>query len=121
MVKWTCLVCNGTKRFPTKKGYSLWSDQPEALVEFFDYTPKPIEEFQETGKLVEALSSNSTVDHKTLSPMDVSESNEEIDSTEKECNSKIEDQNDLGEDKNVKSTSPMGDDQSIIGSSTSLW
>ncbi|XP_046739555.1 ribonuclease P protein subunit p21 isoform X2 [Diprion similis] len=40
LVKWTCLTCGATRKFPTKKGYKLWADQPEALVELFDYTPK---------------------------------------------------------------------------------
>ncbi|XP_046589523.1 uncharacterized protein LOC107220614 isoform X1 [Neodiprion lecontei] len=40
MVKWTCLTCGATRKFPTKKGYKLWADQPEALVELFDYTFK---------------------------------------------------------------------------------
>ncbi|XP_072760717.1 uncharacterized protein Rpp21 [Anoplolepis gracilipes] len=40
-VKWTCLTCMNTKRFPTRKGYKLWLDQPEAIIETLDYTPKP--------------------------------------------------------------------------------
>lgn len=27
------------KKFPTKKGYRLWLDQPQAIVEILDYTP----------------------------------------------------------------------------------
>jgi len=40
-IKWTCLTCKNTKRFPTTKGYKLWLDQPEAIIETLDYTPKP--------------------------------------------------------------------------------
>jgi len=29
-----------TRRFPTKEGYKLWLDQPEAVVEILDYTPQ---------------------------------------------------------------------------------
>ncbi|EZA61428.1 hypothetical protein DMN91_003689 [Ooceraea biroi] len=39
-VKWTCLTCTNAKRFPTKKGYKLWLDQPEAVIEMLDYTPQ---------------------------------------------------------------------------------
>lgn len=40
-VKWTCLTCKNIKRFPMTKGYKLWLDQPEAIIEILDYTPKP--------------------------------------------------------------------------------
>ncbi|KYQ59611.1 Ribonuclease P protein subunit p21 [Trachymyrmex zeteki] len=39
-VKWTCLTCMNSKRYPTKKGYKLWLDQPESLVRILDFTPK---------------------------------------------------------------------------------
>jgi len=39
-IKWTCLICMNTKRYPTKKGYELWLDQPESTVEMLDFTPK---------------------------------------------------------------------------------
>jgi len=39
-VKWTCLTCMNTKRYPTKEGYKLWLDQPESIVEILDFTPK---------------------------------------------------------------------------------
>lgn len=29
----TCLVCGTIKRFPAKRGYQLWYDKPEALLE----------------------------------------------------------------------------------------
>lgn len=40
-IKWTCLTCMHTKRFPTRKGYKLWLDQSEAIVETLNYAPKP--------------------------------------------------------------------------------
>ncbi|XP_071564650.1 uncharacterized protein Rpp21 [Temnothorax nylanderi] len=39
-IKWTCLTCMNTKRYPTKKGYKIWLDQPESVVEMLDFTPK---------------------------------------------------------------------------------
>ncbi|KAL2737838.1 ribonuclease P protein subunit p21 [Vespula squamosa] len=39
-VKWTCLICLNSKKYPTRKGYKLWIDQPEAIVETFHYVPK---------------------------------------------------------------------------------
>lgn len=39
-VRWTCLVCLNSKKYPTKKGYKLWIDQPEAIVEVLHYIPK---------------------------------------------------------------------------------
>lgn len=29
-----------TKRYPTKKGYKLWLDQPESVIEVLDFIPK---------------------------------------------------------------------------------
>lgn len=46
-VKWTCLTCRNTKRFPTKRGYKLWLEQPEAVVEVLDYTPQSKETVQQ--------------------------------------------------------------------------
>ncbi|KAL0105591.1 hypothetical protein PUN28_015823 [Cardiocondyla obscurior] len=37
-IKWTCLTCMNTKRYPTKKGCKLWLDQSESLVETLDFT-----------------------------------------------------------------------------------
>lgn len=28
------------KRFPTKKGHKLWVDDPQAIIEILDYTPR---------------------------------------------------------------------------------
>ncbi|XP_011305007.1 ribonuclease P protein subunit rpr2 isoform X2 [Fopius arisanus] len=39
-VKFTCLVCGTTKMIPTKRAYKLWTDQPEAVIKIFHYTPK---------------------------------------------------------------------------------
>jgi len=36
------------KRFPTKEGYKLWLDQPEAVVEILDYTPQSEENVQKS-------------------------------------------------------------------------
>ncbi|XP_047366719.1 ribonuclease P protein subunit p21 [Vespa velutina] len=41
-IKWTCLVCLNSKKYPTKRGYKLWIDQPEAIVETLHYVPKKI-------------------------------------------------------------------------------
>lgn len=47
-VKWTCLTCMNTKRFPVKEGYELWPDQPKAVIETLDYTPKPKNEIKKS-------------------------------------------------------------------------
>ncbi|KOC70437.1 Ribonuclease P protein subunit p21, partial [Habropoda laboriosa] len=39
-VKWTCLTCLSVKRFPTKKGYKLWIEQPSSTIQIFNYTSK---------------------------------------------------------------------------------
>ncbi|KAI4488160.1 hypothetical protein M0804_005008 [Polistes exclamans] len=39
-VKWTCLICLNSKMYPTKKGYKLWIEQPEAIVETLHFLPK---------------------------------------------------------------------------------
>lgn len=39
-VKWTCLTCMNSKRYPMKKGYKLWLDQSESTVQTLDFTPK---------------------------------------------------------------------------------
>lgn len=38
-IKWTCLTCMNSKRYPTKKGYKIWLDEPESIVETLDFTP----------------------------------------------------------------------------------
>ncbi|XP_014219357.1 ribonuclease P protein subunit p21 [Copidosoma floridanum] len=40
IMKTTCLACKSTKNIPTKGEQTLWSEQPEALLETFDYKPK---------------------------------------------------------------------------------
>ena len=50
------MACGNTKKMPTKKGYKLWSDQPEAVRCVFNYTPKPQIEFLKA----QIESSNST-------------------------------------------------------------
>jgi len=45
-IRWTCLTCMNTRRFPTKEGYKLWLDQPEAVVEILDYTSQSEENVQ---------------------------------------------------------------------------
>ena len=37
-IKWTCLTCLSIKRYPTKKGYKLWTEQPNSVVQIFNYT-----------------------------------------------------------------------------------
>ncbi|XP_014479427.1 PREDICTED: ribonuclease P protein subunit p21 [Dinoponera quadriceps] len=50
-VKWTCLTCMNTKRFPTRKGYKLWLDEPQAVFKIFDYTPEEEKkEIEDEGK-----------------------------------------------------------------------
>lgn len=41
-VKWTCLTCLSVKRYPTKKGYKLWIEQPNSVVQIFNYAPKSL-------------------------------------------------------------------------------
>lgn len=49
-IKWTCLTCMNTKRYPMKQGYKMWLDQPESIVEMLDFTPKSKNEnFQKSG------------------------------------------------------------------------
>ncbi|XP_015588459.1 ribonuclease P protein subunit rpr2 [Cephus cinctus] len=37
LIRWTCLTCRSIKKFPTKQGHKLWSDQAESIVQIFDY------------------------------------------------------------------------------------
>lgn len=39
-IKWTCLACGNNRKIPSKKGYKLWWDQPEAVKCVFDYASK---------------------------------------------------------------------------------
>ncbi|XP_076228115.1 ribonuclease P protein subunit Rpp21 isoform X1 [Nomia melanderi] len=39
-VKWTCLICLSVKRYPTKKGYKLWTEQENSVVQIYNYAPK---------------------------------------------------------------------------------
>ncbi|XP_076172390.1 ribonuclease P protein subunit Rpp21 isoform X2 [Ptiloglossa arizonensis] len=39
-IKWTCLTCLSIKKYPTNKGYKLWTDQPNSVIETFNYAPK---------------------------------------------------------------------------------
>ncbi|CAD1469533.1 unnamed protein product, partial [Heterotrigona itama] len=41
-IKWTCLTCLSIKRYPTKKGYKLWTEQPNSVV--LNYTSKSVDE-----------------------------------------------------------------------------
>lgn len=43
-IKWTCLTCLSIKRYPTKKGYKLWTEQPNSVVQIFNYTSKSIDD-----------------------------------------------------------------------------
>ena len=40
VVKWTCLTCLSIKKYPTKKGYRLWTEQPNSIVQSFNYASK---------------------------------------------------------------------------------
>ncbi|XP_076686515.1 ribonuclease P protein subunit Rpp21 [Andrena cerasifolii] len=39
-VKWTCLTCLSVKRYPTKRGHKLWTEQPNSVLETFNYASK---------------------------------------------------------------------------------
>ncbi|CAL7935861.1 unnamed protein product [Xylocopa violacea] len=39
-VKWTCLTCLSVKRYPTRKGYKLWTEEPNSVVQIFNYASK---------------------------------------------------------------------------------
>lgn len=39
-VRWTCEKCHTFRIFNTKSTYTLWSEQPEALVETLEYGSK---------------------------------------------------------------------------------
>ncbi|OAD54483.1 Ribonuclease P protein component 4 [Eufriesea mexicana] len=39
-VKWTCLTCFSIRMYPTKKGYKLWAEQPNSIVQIFNYGSK---------------------------------------------------------------------------------
>lgn len=96
-VKWTCLTCSGTRRIPTKKGYKLWADQPEALVELFDYTPKLNED---KNDLIENVKINETDDSVHILDCNIAGASENVENcssaTEEKVNSGAE--NILGED-----------------------
>lgn len=36
-VVWRCLTCNSTKKYPTKQGYKLWSENNEAVIQEYNY------------------------------------------------------------------------------------
>lgn len=38
-----------SKRYPTKKGYKIWLDKPESIVETLDFTPKSNKNVQKPG------------------------------------------------------------------------
>lgn len=40
-VKYTCLTCLSVKRYPMKKGYKLWSEQPESVIQNLNYASIP--------------------------------------------------------------------------------
>ncbi|XP_076290456.1 ribonuclease P protein subunit Rpp21 [Lasioglossum baleicum] len=39
-VKWTCLVCLSVKKYPTKKGHKLWTEQDNSVIQIFNYAPR---------------------------------------------------------------------------------
>lgn len=39
-IKWTCLTCFDSKKYPVKTGHKLWSEQPESIIQIYNYTPK---------------------------------------------------------------------------------
>ena len=40
MIKTTCCTCGNAKKIPTKKKHNLWAEQPQALLETFEYSLK---------------------------------------------------------------------------------
>ncbi|KAG7211859.1 hypothetical protein KM043_011080 [Ampulex compressa] len=44
-IRYTCLTCMNSKRYPTGKGYKLWTDQPESTIQLLDYTLKTKDKF----------------------------------------------------------------------------
>ena len=39
-VNWHCLICGNVKKYPYKKEYKLWSDNPEATIQEYNYGSK---------------------------------------------------------------------------------
>ncbi|XP_076632248.1 ribonuclease P protein subunit Rpp21 [Colletes latitarsis] len=39
-VKWTCLACLSVKKYPTRRGYKLWTEQHNSIVQTFNYVSK---------------------------------------------------------------------------------
>ncbi|XP_011162210.2 ribonuclease P protein subunit rpr2 isoform X1 [Solenopsis invicta] len=67
-IKWTCLTCMMyTKRYPTKKGYKLWLDQPESVVETLYFKPKSKETLQkpDSGDTPEKLKEQTELKQQT--------------------------------------------------------
>lgn len=54
-----CLTCMNVKKFPMKKGYKLWLDQPEAVVEILDYSQKSEDKSTSKPDLREEISNTS--------------------------------------------------------------
>ncbi|XP_053977645.1 uncharacterized protein LOC128885639 isoform X2 [Hylaeus anthracinus] len=47
-VKWTCMTCLSVKKYPTKKGYKLWTEQHDSVLQTFNYGPKTKDSKQKT-------------------------------------------------------------------------
>ncbi|KAL6259488.1 hypothetical protein P5V15_009407 [Pogonomyrmex californicus] len=39
-LRWTCLTCMNIRKFVMRKGYKLWLEQPESIIETLDFTAK---------------------------------------------------------------------------------
>ncbi|KAK0161223.1 hypothetical protein PV327_009718 [Microctonus hyperodae] len=54
-IKYSCLKCKLTKRIPTKKGYKLWIDEPQACVKLYNYKSK-VEEQKSNDQIPQSQS-----------------------------------------------------------------
>ncbi|XP_058805755.1 ribonuclease P protein subunit p21 isoform X2 [Phymastichus coffea] len=52
IIKTTCSICNRSKRIPINKKHNLWWDQPEAIVETFDYSLKSKINYSDINKTI---------------------------------------------------------------------
>lgn len=43
-MKWTCLTCLSVRTYSTKKGYKLWAEQPNSIVQIFNYGSKSVDD-----------------------------------------------------------------------------
>lgn len=77
-IKWKCLLCKTTLKIPTKKGHKLWLDEPESVVQLYDYKPKAVEQTRcKSLSGTAAITKNPEtvlIDEKQHSPMEINKS-----------------------------------------------